>query len=265
MLKREVFKDQTWFDQHVQDAVDTIPRFIHSADNDLMEVEERTSLRYTIFNSQLELMVMQYSRGEDVASLKKTYLDTIKALQEYNAQPNAETYDFQIFDDYQVALWLVSLGHLLDVDTRTWEVLINEIGNEEVDFIYEYLIADQVPSRTIPTKIIYAEKYEFLMRAIRAESEPKKIEYINKFLDTYYHSMSNAFWYDRHLSDDLGFFGYWCFELAALVKTDAIDDSSFANNMFYPRDLLGKKLFRTWEDSERGEADREAHQLLKTK
>lgn len=44
--------------------------------------------------------------------------------------------------------------------------------------------------------------------------------------------------HDSHLSDDAGYFGCWCFELAAFVKELKIDVTAFAGNPFYPRDIV---------------------------
>ena len=53
--------------------------------------------------------------------------------------------------------------------------------------------------------------------------------------------MSGAYWHDSHLNKDTGYFGYWCFELAAFVKALGIPDDAFADNPFYPRDLAHSK------------------------
>jgi hypothetical protein len=44
-----------------------------------------------------------------------------------------------------------------------------------------------------------------------------------------------------------------------LVKILKLDDRLYANNLFYPRDLTGHKLLRTWEDSEQGDMDRKEY------
>jgi hypothetical protein len=86
--------------------------------------------------------------------------------------------------------------------------------------------------------VVYPEPYGLLLQALDATGE-ERTQGIQKFLASFYDGMRGAYWHGSHASDDTGFFGYWCFELAAFVKAMAIDDSAFADNRYYPRDLVG--------------------------
>ncbi len=62
---------------------------------------------------------------------------------------------------------------------------------------------------------------------------------LQDFLKHWYASMKDAYWYDRHkkrITD--GFFGYWAFEAVGVVKAFGIDDSTFRDMPYYPKDLL---------------------------
>ena len=60
----------------------------------------------------------------------------------------------------------------------------------------------------------------------------------DRFLAVYYDGMQDAYWHNTHLSDDSGYFGYWCFELAAFVRELRINDATFADSAFFPRNLV---------------------------
>ena len=79
--------------------------------------------------------------------------------------------------------------------------------------------------------------YQALLEAVNARGE-QQIKLIQKFLSGYYAGMRKTYWYDSHLGENAGFFGYWCFELAAFVKALNIEDSAFSDNIFYPIDLV---------------------------
>lgn len=84
------------------------------------------------------------------------------------------------------------------------------------------------------------------MSALMTVLEGKAVEFfakqqpvlIDKFLKGYYKGMKNAYWHDSHLGEDACYFGYWCFELAALVKGYRINDASFIDNQYYPSDIV---------------------------
>jgi hypothetical protein len=44
--------------------------------------------------------------------------------------------------------------------------------------------------------------------------------------------------YNQHLSQHNIYSGYWCFAAAAIVKIKDLDDSSFRDNEYYPKDML---------------------------
>ncbi|MEF2130468.1 PoNe immunity protein domain-containing protein [Pseudoalteromonas maricaloris] len=43
---------------------------------------------------------------------------------------------------------------------------------------------------------------------------------------------------DIHLLDNDAYDGYWCWEIALVVKLFNIDDSSFIDHPYYPKDLV---------------------------
>ncbi len=47
-------------------------------------------------------------------------------------------------------------------------------------------------------------------------------------------------WYDTHKCDDdeLLYYGYWCFEAAAIAKRLELDDTLIRDNKYYPKDLV---------------------------
>jgi len=44
-------------------------------------------------------------------------------------------------------------------------------------------------------------------------------------------------WWGSFENGSDGYFGYWCFEAALAVRLFGIDDSSFADHSYYPKDL----------------------------
>ncbi len=84
--------------------------------------------------------------------------------------------------------------------------------------------------------IIWPGTYGRLNRALDAKGQLRD-KMINDFLKEYYQGMRNAYWYGTDKLDDGGYFGYWCFELAAFVRLLDISDDAFANNPYYPGNI----------------------------
>ncbi|MCG9758955.1 DUF1911 domain-containing protein [Pseudoalteromonas sp. Isolate6] len=49
---------------------------------------------------------------------------------------------------------------------------------------------------------------------------------------------------DYHLMATDAYIGYWCWEIALVVTVFNIDDSSFINHPYYPKDLVH------WQDNQ---------------
>jgi hypothetical protein len=63
------------------------------------------------------------------------------------------------------------------------------------------------------------------------------------FMRSWYSQMRPVGWFGSHketptVTGWTRYIGYWCFEGAAVVKLLGIDDSLFADNKYYPRDIL---------------------------
>ncbi|RNC86850.1 MAG: DUF1911 domain-containing protein [Winogradskyella sp.] len=50
--------------------------------------------------------------------------------------------------------------------------------------------------------------------------------------------MKDTSGYNQHAKSNGNYVGYWCFVVAAIVKIKDLDDSSFKNSKYYPKDML---------------------------
>ncbi|SRR5258708_6533749 len=237
MNKRETFKEQDFFDKEVIRNEQSIADFSRIASDPATTPDHRRQLLCSLFLRQVEQLILRYSRGESVSSLAVWFPQIVGALAAYHKEAGHSPYGFEELDSYVFALWLVSLAILLDVEESCLRDLLREINNEGRDALYERLVSLRVPGRPQPKTLLYPKPYQPLLEAHDATGEQRD-QLIGTFLKNYYKGMKNAYWHDSHLGEDAGFFGYWCFELAAFVKVLDIDDHTFADNIFYPIDLV---------------------------
>jgi hypothetical protein len=237
MKKRATFKDDEYFEEQVRYNADILEKFRQKIQDPDTDDDHRERLRHTVFRRELEQLVTRYSRGEPTENLRTAYPRVIDALSEYQQQAGREAQDFRYIDAYVFALWIVSIAILLEVGDAELRRAMQELDNQGRDALYDRLVALRVPVDKPATTLMYPKPYQPLYEALDAEAE-EQTRLIQKFLKQYYKGMKRTYWHDSHLGKDSGFFGYWCFELAALVKKLGIDDSAFADNIFYPRDLV---------------------------
>jgi hypothetical protein len=214
-------------------SVDTIKDFEETVKTKTTN-EDKGRLSYAIYLEHISLLMSKYSIGEPISEVKKEYSSLLSSLYEYVKYRKSFSGFQKSLETYVEALWLVSLGLLFDIDRKEFTKITDIIGNEGEDQLYELLVSKKIDGRKKSDKLCFSKQYSTLYEAM-IEKESKKVL---KFLDKYYSGMKSCYWHDRHESDDSGFFGYWCIELAAVVKFFGIDDSSFKDNMYYPKDLI---------------------------
>ncbi len=262
MRKREAFKEQTYFDHRIwfyQRDIDELNATLGIVD---IGEPQKNQLNSNLFKKTLELIILRYSQGENIKILKEDFSEIIEFLSNYYLEAG-KLLDFKILEEYEMALWMVSLALLFKIPDDDFKRLVKVLGNENKDFLYEYIVGQRIINRELPDNILYPLPYHDLVESVKHKPIDRSVK-VYEFLKNYYYSMEDTYWFNSHLKDE-GFFGYWCFALAAIVKINDMDDILFADHMFYPRDLLGKKLFRTWEDSTVGESDRKEYETISSK
>lgn len=260
MRKREVYKEAGYFKRFVAFSDKALHRYETKLQEPDLSREHMSTLRHGIFRERFHRLISRYSAGVSIDELKKDFPTTVEDFVEYYGKRD-ETFDVADIDDYVRALWIVSLCILLDVDKANVSRVVNVMKQAGKDAILDKLVSLALEQGDATEGLAHPKPYKHLYQAIISEAD--RTDEIKIFLKEYYKSMRSTYWYNKHLKDDTIFFGYWCFELAAFVKCLDIDDRAFADNIFYPRDLTGRQLLRTWEDSEAGAADRALYKEMK--
>lgn len=256
LYRREALMREEWLDAYIQFYRDKLAHYAANlqdpANND------PALLRDVMMQNMLWLFIARYSRGEPLELLKPTFPELVDALADCIFEEVPNPVNFLYLEGYVRALWLVSLALLFDVETALFERLLALIGQPGQDALYDRLLSLRMPATPTTADLLYPEPYQSLYQAIQLDGNDRDAA-IRLFLKQFYRSMSDTGWYDLHLRKPPEFFGYWCFSLAAFVKALDLPDSAFADNYYYPRDLTGRRLFRTWDDTAVGQADRLAY------
>lgn len=197
--------------------------------------------------------ISMYSRGDKLESLHATFISLVLPAFE------ALEAEFDLFEaeQYQIALAFLSISDILEIPLDNWTFASRLIPSGN-DAIIDRLLKPIIPELLAVEELIFEQPYLDLLKASKQTQPLQLRNEVMRFLRRYYSHLSQVSWYDAHLNSEAGFFGYWSFELAAFVKNYELDDRSFADNIFYPRDLVNERMYRTWLPTGYGDSQRNA-------
>lgn len=235
--QREPLRPRAYFDRDIAYEMDKgIPRLEAQLAAGVSDARHRASLRHTLFKKRLHLLLSCYSRGDAVEELVPMFPDVLDAFARYEAEPEQEPTDFDSLDDYQTSLWLVSLARVLRVPRPLFDTVVDLIGQNGQDPIYDAIVEGRAPAEGL-VALRHPDPYAELGAAVCGEP-PGTTAHLARFLKQWYGALVDAYWHDSHKGPEgSGFFGYWAVEAAGVVQALGLDDRPFRDLAHYPRDL----------------------------
>lgn len=197
--------------------------------------------------ASLEPIIYGYSAGVPVAELSSLLQESLDHWESY-AKLHVEFHESEesdghlvphidLFDkDYWEALQLVCFSILFgrtDLLARVMKLL--EYENDQPDALLEDLVRPFLPGRK--KSEVYTRQLPYRKtKKIVAAAPDKRPALMSKYLDEWYAASRREPYFERHKSDY--FPGYWSLEAAAITAVLGIDDASYRDKRFYPRDLV---------------------------
>lgn len=248
---RDRYKDEQYFSRWISNIENGILGFKKSLSSGEVHLERINFVKRGMANFITNVMISKYSRGDSIFELKPYLFDAIQLTFEswdgfgllyHKGQIKLNQYGLSYYDSM---LWMLSLGYLLDIEDLEFSKLVAVIDRDQVkDHLFEYIIRaklnDRQPIKEESYEMYYfaPKAYELLRTAIIQNNKTEAEKLVAKFVrKDWYNKHKSAGWYNSHLSNG-GYFGYWSFETAAVVKIMALDDSSFIDCRYYPKDLV---------------------------
>lgn len=135
-------------------------------------------------------------------------------------------------ESYDENLRLLSLCVLFNADNAIKDMVTELIKeNGKYDSLIECLCSGAMPD---DSTLCYPDVYVEL-RDILCVGDTAKIKgYLQK---KWYISHRDSYWFDSHKSKEKLYFGYWAFEVAALMKVMNIDAADLNGAKYFPYDL----------------------------
>ncbi len=249
MELRDKLMSQSYFDYVVEltDTKGIKGALKHIEDNPTSSSKRRAQYIFSVFVNYYEILLLRYSRGDALVELAAYFSEVVDAwewahreeVNAFNADEMAGRKRFdRNLDIYVICVWLLSLALCLKVDDALFARILKLCGNEGSDWLFELLAASRVQGRKSATSLCYPKTYGLLKFAVEAKDQKERNRLMKGFLQRWYASLSTTYWHDNHTGPEGGgYFGYWCFEAAGVVKACHWDDRVFGQMPHYPQDL----------------------------
>lgn len=252
---RDKIKDEQHFDKWSKEFYQSLNQVNNWILTGKVAPDRINSMKRLIIMDNLNMINCKYSSGKEVATINNDLIEAINVTHECwdgfwnikSGKPAGSVFLNQYgLDAYDQMLWMLSLGYLLDIDEPDFRKLVEVIDRDGVkDYLFEFIIRAKIKDREPITEESYQQffgipiAFEKLRQAINESEKTKAEKLVKEFITKdWYKNHKDAGWYNSHKSKHDTYFGYWSFETAAVVKIKGLDDSTFQNCQYYPKDLI---------------------------
>jgi hypothetical protein len=240
-MQREPLRDSAYWQEWIKDCIDAVQeRQDKLKVTPFPEKWKKNSITQSLYYDCKRLITLKYSGEAPIEEIKDDYPQLIEAWVAYNQ--NISTGDNKkhllLTNDYYRVLTLISWGFIFNAPIDLFQKIANHIHSNGEDALIETLLATKLTGRIATDKLIYPKSFELLYKATQARGE-EQVALVKEYLSNWYKNMKDFINYDAHKAKgEGGFEGYWSFETAAVVVLYNIDDSSFRDMDFYPKDMV---------------------------
>lgn len=223
-MLRDTRKPARYFEEYITYQIGRIEKF----EDVLRKLEKEDTAKKMqchvyLTNFYQDLLLAKYSAGSNVDLLKKDYIKYLSHI----CPQDSPTYD--------TALSALSWAVLLDVRNR---IILDDIHYPQdgmLDAFYRYLTGTWPLDDSERLPLISPSSKPFV-ESLMGEISP---DGLNHYIENdWYGSNSEAAWYESDKLATDTYCGYWCLAGAAVVKIMQWNPCLFANNVYFPIDLL---------------------------
>jgi len=252
-IKREALLDHDAYHEEAEDFLTRIPRAAKKLSDpewrEGREIDDFWRLTEARAEYALDLLTLSYSAGVDIRSLKDFFPKVLDYFEEYalysealnetpegirNPGPHIAICDVEFDRANRLLCFAILLGYQRAIPRI---MAIIDYNNPMRDGMLERLAARYV-ERVGPMPVDCTRHLPYYKTlAIFSASEEKRAELMREYLADWYEASRREPYYGAH---DIGnqFLGYWSWEAAAITIALDIDDRTYKDVLFYPRDMV---------------------------
>ncbi len=244
-MRDNLVNSKDYFESFVEEKLDLISDSNERINSGILTEGQIPFAKYQIFLFSLEILIAKYSAGSSPDELIEDYNNTILLISDgwedsfVKFKSGNKIFDQYMLNQYCYIVWMLSLGILLNVANNERTILKSlitkgGIKDELVLFLLEALTKDQLKDKR--NKTTY-KPFKNLFKSGEYIDIGKKD--VKKYLSGWYNNTKLLTWHNYTPEEEkYYYFGRWSFESAAVVAIKGLDDTSFRNNEYYPKDLV---------------------------
>lgn len=208
--------------------------------------ERHFQLLRRAYRMQYGVTVAEYSRGaamdeffdhvHDCLGLFLKAMNAAKSCREYVEREYAGGYD-EVFS-------LLGIAVLSKVDVTTASALAGAVDFFGArDALWEAMLESLgAKGRPVVTSTVWPNAYQRLLAAHQSSAPDEGRIALHAFFDNWYAAMEPTAWYDNHKSDAATYYGYWCFEGAAVAQIARLDVGDVRKHPAFPAELFDHSM-----------------------
>ena len=261
-MERDKIKNIRYFEEYINKKEESNCRIKSWFINGEINPDRREIMLEKMFQNSIYSLIAKYSADYPIEELYTDYYDALGYMHQSwmvldnRAYLKDTKYNHYFGSDYDLMLWMLSLGYLLDVEKQKYILLLEILDRFSIkDLLYETIIKAKISERPPITEESYKMimdmpwAYESLRHAVKETDDEygkeRSSALIERFLNKEFYQRHKGFsFYDHHKSDNNIYYGYWSFESAAIADILSVDISPFENNKYFPKDMYFYKKNR---------------------
>lgn len=195
---------------------------------------------------------LRFTAGEEMQSLRTILGEVVNAYEQYaDALDILSDEDYHapfilddVIDRYVAYLNLICAAILLHREDLIPVIYGLNAGTDYdgEDAIIEELLTFYLPDRPKLNEWYWEKPYALLLDVLDVTDSAERPKAMKKYVKAWYPAMKGrAFFFGKHekIEEDFSpYFGYWAMCAAAFTYLYDIDDTSYRNELVYPKDLV---------------------------
>lgn len=244
LLEESVFSEQNeFFARRVLNNKEK-EDIISNIEND---IDHRARLGWGQASKYLQHAILGYSAGKLESEVEKDVESSLNRFLLQKSMFHHEIMQYWEQDSYQYYLWLFSLAVMTGQPEKIADLMRwyspDPDGDGEDPLLGSLMARLGIGMQNLPLvkELTFPKSYGELYEAIQGDdSRPKeeRQECIHRYLKGWYQGMKECYWYGDHKSRFSLHFGYWAFEAGLVTLLYGLDDSSYRDMKYYPKDLV---------------------------
>jgi hypothetical protein len=243
-MRDNIISDPEYFSEYINFCKKTNSEWLNGFA--ALQDDKKAGSVFSVLLFAFSIIVKRYSRGDSINEIREDILNNIEYLKlrrktldafplPLSTEAMYEKLDLgTLFQDLTLFAFMIALKFSNDEIKDALKQIKNLKEDALLDLIVAF-VSKRSPDEKIPSK--YPKIYSKLVDVIHAAPE-KRAEMVKIYLEQWYKLMSPIYWHDSHKAAEGAYDGYWAFDVALVVMLLDIDDTSFRDNKYYPKDLV---------------------------